>query len=195
MPSANRKVLLVFISAALWWTSAAQVSAHRDRGPDDPCRRQVGASLLHLTLYQAQFDPVAEYCEKVPRAGKTVIVVDVTPGELREAALSLDLTPEGDTVGAGIVLSLPPRVYERGVLDTQVVLEEGRGYVARVGLKTADGRHVFFSFPIQVAAWYERLIVPGLVAVAVVALMIISVVRYRLASRQDDALAQQLDAV
>ena len=34
--------------------------AHRDRGPNDACRREIGASLLHITLYQTQFDPVAE---------------------------------------------------------------------------------------------------------------------------------------
>ena len=62
------------------------VWAHRDRGPDDPCRREIQASLLHITIYQTQFDPVAEYCEEVPHAGKAFLVVE-KGGSVSEAEL------------------------------------------------------------------------------------------------------------
>src|SRR4029453_2249033 len=87
----SRKFFYIVILTMAGWTITSGAWAHRDRGPDDPCRRQVGAWLLHLTLYQPQFDPDAEYCEEVPRAGKTVVVVDVTPGELRQVPMSLEM--------------------------------------------------------------------------------------------------------
>ena len=81
--------------------------AHRDRGPDDPCRKQIGDSLLHLTLYQPHFDPDAEYCEEVPRAGRTVVVVDVTAGELRQVPISVEVVAgsESGAVAFGSVAS------------------------------------------------------------------------------------------
>lgn len=182
------------------WLITAEAWAHRDRGPDDPCRRQLGAELLHLTLYQPQFDPSAEYCEEVPRAGRTVLVVDVTPGELREVPMGLEVVAASDSGQSRTLLEVPPQIYERGVVDTEVVLNAGNEYLVRVGLELgADTQPQLLSFPIQVAAWYRALIMPALIVAALLILTILSVLRYYVVSRQnealDEALAEEREAV
>src|SRR4051794_7696617 len=53
---------------------ATPAVAHRFGGPNDPCERKLGTSLIHITLFQPQYDPDAEYCDDIPRAGNTVFV-------------------------------------------------------------------------------------------------------------------------
>jgi hypothetical protein len=196
MGIASRKFFYIVMLATVGWMITSKAWAHRDRGPNDPCRRQLGASLLHLTLYQPQFDPSGEYCEEVPRAGKTIMVVDVTPGELREVPMSLELATASDSGQSRTILSVPAKIYQRGLADTEVILSEGSDYVARVVLELgADREPQLLSFPIRVAAWYRALLVPALVVAALLALTAISVIRYYVVSRQDDALAEEMDAV
>lgn len=176
--------IAILAMVALGMASAAW--AHRDRGPDDPCRRQLGASLLHLTLYQPQVDPDGEYCDEVPREGKTVMVVDVTAGELREGPMSIEVIETSDSGVSRTILSLPPTVYRWGVADTEVTLNAGNTYIARVLVaQSADTEPQLLSFPIHVGAWYKAMIIPALMVVAVLALTTISVIRYSLSTRQD----------
>lgn len=166
----------------------AKAWAHRDRGPDDPCRKQIGASLLHLTLYQPHFDPDAEYCEEVPRAGKTIVVVDVTEGELRQVPISVELVATNATAKSRTVLSLPPQVYQRGVADAEVVFDEGSDYIARVAVDLGTGKEAqLLSFPIRVTAWYMALIKPALIVVGVLVFIGISFIRYQITSRQQES--------
>lgn len=165
----------------------AKAWAHRDRGPNDPCRKQIGASLLHLTLYQPHFDPDAEYCEEVPRAGKTIVVVDVTEGELRQVPLSLEMMAANAQGQSRTVLSLSPQVYQRGVVATEVTLDEGSDYVARVVVDLgAEKGSQSLSFPIQVAAWYRAMIKSMLIVIGLLTVIAISVIRYYVTSRQDE---------
>jgi hypothetical protein len=170
------------------WALTTEVWAHRDRGPNDPCRKQIGASLLHLTLYQPQFNPDAEYCDEVPRAGKIVVVVDVTPGELRQTPISLEMTTASDSGQSRTILSVPSKIYERGVADSEVILEEGSTYIARVVLELGTGGEPqLLSFPIRVTAWYRSMIMPALMMAGVLAFIAISVIRYQIASRQQES--------
>ena len=178
--------------AAFRWICAAvaiclslplPVSAHRDRGPDDPCRREVGPSLLHITLYQTQFDPVSEYCEEVPRVGSAFLVVDVTP-DLWERPLGVELLALDDGGETRLVRSLPFQVYDRGVADMDVLLQAGIRYEVRVDLGvTEDEEPQNFRFPFQVAAWYKALVTPALFVLGLVVVVAVSVVRYRTAGR------------
>ncbi|MBM4258661.1 MAG: hypothetical protein FJ147_22515 [Deltaproteobacteria bacterium] len=159
--------------------------AHRDRGPDDPCRKQIGDSLLHLTLYQPHFDPDAEYCEEVPRAGKTVVVVDVTAGELRQVPIAVEMTAQGASGQARSVLSLPAQMLNKGVIDSEVVFEEGNTYSAQVVVDLGAGKEVHkFSFPIQVLPWYTAMVKPTLMVVGLFVVMAVSVIRYQISSRR-----------
>jgi len=161
--------------------------AHRGGGPNDPCERRLGASLVHLTLYQPNFDPDAEYCNEVPREGKTVMVVDIEGDRLRQAPIALEVT-SSDGSGSRKILSLPPRIYRRGVADAEVMLDSGSEYVARVVLLD-DPRQtaIPLTFPIRVGAWYRPIILPALIVLAVLALTAIPIVRHYMFLRDGEA--------
>src|SRR5207245_10812631 len=109
-------------------------------GLNGACERLPGASLFHLALYQPQFDPDAEYCNEVPRAGKTVMVVDVSAGELRQVPLSLEVVAASGPHQWRAILSVPAKIYRRGVADAEVNLTAGSDYVARVVLEQGADR-------------------------------------------------------
>ena len=185
----QRGLRCLFVLAVVGWLTTDQAWAHRDRGPDDPCRRQIGSSLLHLTLYQPQFDPVGEYCEEVPRGGKTIVVVDFTAGELRQTPVSLELIETAVSGQSQTVLSLPAKTYELGVADTEALLNEGKDYRVRVLLEREDqGKSDVLIFPVRVSAWYRALLMPALLVVGLLALVAMSAIRYYAATRQDESL-------
>jgi cytochrome oxidase Cu insertion factor (SCO1/SenC/PrrC family) len=120
----------------------------------------------------------------VPREGNTVLVVDMLGDELRKAPLALQVVATGESQPPQTILSVPPRVYRRGVADVQMTLTADRRYVARVEIKRAGAANAqVLSFPIRVGSWYRALIVPALMVLAVIALTSISVIRYYLHSK------------
>jgi protein SCO1 len=166
--------------------------AHRFGGPNDPCERKLGTSLIHITLYQPQFDPDAEYCDEVPRAGNTVLVVDVLGDDLRRLPLGVQVLAAGKSAPRRTVLAIPPKIYRRGVADAQVVLDGGGVYVTHISLGEGAAQQIL-SFPIRVTAWYQPLIVPTLIVLAVLASIAISMIRYYLTSGQDEPALELLD--
>jgi hypothetical protein len=105
--------------------------------------------------------------------------------------MSLEVVVTGDSGTSRTVLLVPPKVYRWGVADVEVTLNAGSDYVARVVLEQdADREPQLLSFPIRVAAWYRAMIVPALIVAALLALTAISVIRYYVSSRQDEALAE-----
>jgi hypothetical protein len=188
MPSFRLFFFLMTMIVGLIMGSTAW--AHRDRGPDDPCRKQIGDSLLHITLYQPHFDPDAEYCEEVPRAGRTVVVVDVTAGELRQVPISVEMIAQSESGQPRSVLSLPAKILDRGMVDSEVVLDEGNNYLAEVVVDLGVGKELQkFSFPIQVAPWYNAMVKPALMIVGLLLVTVISVIRFQMSSRQQEEMS------
>ncbi len=175
----SQLLFCILLSVAVGWLLQGVAFAHRFGGPNDPCERKIGTSLIHITLYQPQFDPDAEYCDQIPRAGNTVLVVDVLGDDMRRLPLGVQILANQDGSSQRTVLTVPPRIYRRGVADAQVVLDDGETYVTRISLGEGATQQVL-SFPLRVAVWYRPLIVPALVVFAVLALITISMVRYHL---------------
>src|SRR5271166_4401482 len=133
-----------FVAPAISW-------AHRFGGPNDPCERKIGGSFIHITLYQPQFDPDAEYCDVVPREGSTVLVVDVLGDDLRKVPMGLEVVATGDSQAPRTILSMPATIYRRGVADAQVLLTADSRYLARVSLQgNSVVKSQVLSFPIRV---------------------------------------------
>ena len=175
--SRRAELVLVAILATAAWSISTTAWAHRGGGPNDPCERRLGASLVHLTLYQPNFDPDAEYCNEVPREGKTVMVVDIEGDRLRQAPIALEVMASDDS-GPRKILSVPAKIYRRGVADAEVTLDSGSDYVARVVLLDgANQTAIPLTFPIRVGAWYRPIILPALIILAVLALTAIPIVR------------------
>ncbi|MBV8137510.1 MAG: SCO family protein [Deltaproteobacteria bacterium] len=170
----------VALLCGLWWIAPSPAHAHKFGGPNDPCERKLGASLIHITLYQPQFDPDAEYCDEVPREGNTVFVLDTQGDELRRVPIGVRILAIGRDGSMHPAVSLAPVVYPRGVVDTQVNLAEGFGYQATVSIGSPGGAGATeYSFPIRVRAWYRALVMPFLLVLGVLALVAISIIRYR----------------
>jgi cytochrome oxidase Cu insertion factor (SCO1/SenC/PrrC family) len=162
------------------WIAASPALAHKFGGPNDPCERKIGSALIHITLYQPEFDPDAEYCDVIPREGNTVLVVDTMGDVLRRVPIGVQVFAIDGSGTRELVLAIPPTVYRRGVVDTQVNLAEGRRYVATVSISSeSGGGATTYSFHILVRAWYRALVLPGLMVLGVLALVAISVIRYR----------------
>jgi cytochrome oxidase Cu insertion factor (SCO1/SenC/PrrC family) len=159
---------------------ATPASAHKFGGPNDPCERKIGASLIHITLYQPEFDPDAEYCDQIPRAGNTVLVVDTMGEKLRRVRIGVQILADDAASDHHAVLAIRPAVYRRGVVDAQVDLVDGRRYIAKVMIASEEGSNLtVYSFPIRVQPWYHALVVPALMVLAVFAFIGISIVQYR----------------
>jgi protein SCO1/2 len=189
MLRSNSLLLPCFLLALfVGWFPQGVAFAHRFGGPNDPCERKIGNSLIHITLYQPQFDPDAEYCDQIPRAGNTVLVVDVLGDDLRRLPLGIRVFANG----AGPVLSLPPKVYRRGVADAQVILDDNSAYVTQISLGEGASQQVL-SFPVRVAAWYRPLIKPALILLAVFVLIAISMIRYFMTSAQYEPMLELVD--
>ena len=190
MRRAHRISSLFAVVAAFCLMFLTSSWAHRDRGPGDPCRREVGASLLHITFYQTQFDPVTEYCEEIPRVGNAFLVVDVTP-DLWEMPFGVELVASNESGQSSTVLSLPFQVYERGVANAEVVVKAGLRYEVRVLLGLAEEHEPRkFAFPFQVAAWYKALVGPALITLGVVIVLAVSVIRYKITTRSREELVK-----
>ena len=167
--------------------------AHRFGGPNDPCERKIGTSLIHITLYQPQFNPDAEYCDQIPRAGNTVLVVDVLGDDLRRQALGVEVLAVRDSGPDQVVLSIQPQIYRRGVADTQVMLQGGTNYITRISIGEG-GAQQLLAFRVRVNEWYRPFIVPALLVLAVLALIAVSILRYYyLTSRNAEPLLEVLD--
>ena len=193
MTRAKSQVLSsIALVAVVGWLLPGVAFAHRFGGPNDPCERKLGTSLIHITLYQPQFDPDAEYCDQVPRAGNTVLVVDVLGDELRQLPLGLRILATRKAQPQQTVLSIPPKIYRRGVADAQVMLGGGGTYVTQISLGKGSAQQIL-SFPIRVAAWYRPLIMPSLIVLAVIAFISISMIRYYLISAHDAPALELLD--
>src|SRR6266852_4805685 len=184
--ASSRVLICISLTVAVGWLAPCAASAHRFGGPNDPCERKIGTSLIHITLYQPEFDPDGEYCNEVPRAGNTVLVVDVLGDELRKMPLGVQVLATRGPQSRRTVLSIPPKIYRRGVADAQAMLDGGGTYLTRISVGEGAALQVL-SFPIRVAPWYRPLMVPALVILGIVAFIAFSTIRYYWTAAHDDS--------
>jgi hypothetical protein len=158
------KLMLALILIATPYFAVGIAEAHGG-GPGlgyDPCVRQSEAGeLIHMAVYQPQFNPFAEYCSSLPRAGPALLVFDLIGADLPEARVSLDVSQEGGP----LKLSMPARRYHSGVAALPADLPAGRYHVL-VSIEKPDGRQ-HFAFPLVVGVWWGRLFAPLVIVLLV----------------------------
>jgi len=149
-------MLPIILMATLYF--AAGIAEAHGGGPGlgyDPCMRQVGLDdFIHLAVYQPEFNPFAEYCGTLPRAGHTLLVFDLIGAELPDARVSLDLLQEDGR----FQLSVPPSRFRSGIANLPADLPAGT-YTVLIGIEEPDGHHRL-TFPLVVGAWWDQLLVP-----------------------------------
>ena len=81
--------LVVIISTVFY---IGTVSAHGKVSLEsDICVRSIAGSMLHLSTYQPQYDPQAEYCTEIPQQGETLWVVDLVDQALRNMPIAIHI--------------------------------------------------------------------------------------------------------
>lgn len=102
---------------------------------DDSCMRRIGENMIHLSTYQPQVDEEGHYCTDIPKAGNTIMVIDLVDPSLRDMSIGIKIL-KGSTVDGGeMIKDIRPALYEDGVINTQSSLEQGKYLV----LITAEG--------------------------------------------------------
>ena len=102
---------------------------------EDSCVRRIGDSMVHLSAYQPQFEPSAQYCTEIPKSGDAYLVVDLVDQALREMPVGMRIVRgSSETEGETVTLVLPS-VHPDGVLRGETNLEQGLYTV----IITADG--------------------------------------------------------
>jgi hypothetical protein len=133
----------------------------------DQCIRQTGVDdFIHLGVYQPEFNPFAEYCGTLPKAGRTLLVFDFVGAELPRAQVSLEVLAEE----GGSQLSVPARRYDSGIANLAADLAPGK-YSVVVSIDEPGGNHRF-AFPLAVGGWWARAGTPVLIILFIVAVTI-----------------------
>ena len=94
--------IAVFILVMALYTSTA--SAHgKVAMEDDSCMRRIGENMIHLSTYQPQVNEGGHYCTDIPKAGSTVLVIDLVDPVLRDMPIGVKVikgsnASEGETI-------------------------------------------------------------------------------------------------
>ena len=104
------------------------VAAHgKATGDQDPCLRRAGEHLIHFSAYQPQYQLKDQYCTDIPKAGETILVVDLVDVELRNEPVGMQIIkdPVSTKTEGEIVVDVSPSYHPDGVLRGEARLDEG----------------------------------------------------------------------
>ncbi|MDX9752193.1 hypothetical protein [Nitrosovibrio sp. Nv17] len=114
---------------------------------EDPCVRRIGESMVHLSAYQPQFEPTAQYCTEIPAVGDTYLVVDLIDPALRDMPISVRVTRGTGEAEDETLKYLAASYHPDGVISTETGLDQGLYTV----LITAEGQPPLrFQYPLRV---------------------------------------------
>ena len=102
------------------------VSAHGKVSLEsDVCVRNMAGSMVHLSTYQPQHDPEAEYCTEIPQVGETFWVVDLVDEALRNMPIAVQIVRGSGENISETVTSLYSTNHSDGVIKGEFNLDEG----------------------------------------------------------------------
>ncbi len=132
----------------------------------DACVRHANGTMVHLSTYQPQYDPDAEYCTEIPQTGDTFWVVDLVDETLRTMPVAIQII-KGSGENSETVTSIYSTNHSDGVIKGEFNLDVG-SYTMRI---TGEGvPPLYYEYPlrIQMINYAEsfRKIFPYLILVA-----------------------------
>ena len=114
---------------------------------EDSCVRRIGDSMVHLSAYQPQFEPSAQYCTEIPKGGDTHLVVDLVDQALREMPVGMRIVRGTSETEDETVSFVRPSVHPDGVIRGETNLDQGLYTV----IITADGLPPMrYQYPLRV---------------------------------------------
>ena len=136
---------MLILSAALY-TGAA--GAHGKVSlEEDSCVRRIGENMVHLSAYQPQFEPTAQYCTEIPKSGDTYLVVDLIDPALREMPIGMRVIRGTSEADDETVSYLRPSYHPDGVIKGETSLDQGLYTV----IITAEGLPPLrYQYPLRV---------------------------------------------
>lgn len=99
-------------------------------------------------------------CGKVPNPGTLGVTIDLLyPESARQWPLALSLVRMGENASKKTVLSVPPRIYETGILTQEMQFDAAGKYILYLSGK--DEKQVAFRLEIPISVgtrWYEEIV-------------------------------------
>ena len=119
---------IIFLCVAFSISSEANAHGNAVDLKDDVCARWAGKDVVHFNVYQPQYDKRANYCGTIPKIGATIFVTDLVNQHLRETKVALKLVLRGDDGIETPILDIPGKIYKRGVIEANALLEKAGYY-------------------------------------------------------------------
>ena len=114
--------LALLLMSALYAGAAA---AHgKESLEEDSCVRRIGENMVHLSAYQPQFEPTAQYCTEIPKGGDTFLVVDLVDPAMRDMPIGMKVV-RGTSEEDETVTHLRAAYHPDGVIQGQTSLDQG----------------------------------------------------------------------
>lgn len=126
--------IAVFILVMALYTNT--VSAHgKVAMEEDSCMRRIGENMIHLSTYQPQVDEGGHYCTDIPKAGSTVLVIDLVDPALRDMPIGVKVIKGSKASEGEPITNARPALYQDGVISMSSALDPGKYLV----VVTAEG--------------------------------------------------------
>ncbi|MDP1558728.1 MAG: hypothetical protein Q8K59_12765 [Nitrosomonas sp.] len=113
-----------FVLSTAFYTDVA--AAHGNVSLEaDNCVRGIEGSMVHLSTYQPQHDPEAEYCTEIPKEGNTFWVIDLVDHALRNMPIGIRVVKGNDEVQSETIKYIRSTYHPDGVIKGEFDLNEG----------------------------------------------------------------------
>jgi len=80
--------------------------------------------MVHLSAYQPQFEPTAQYCTEIPKGGDTFLVIDLVDPAMRNMPIGMKVV-RGTSEEDETVAQLNPAYHPDGVIQGRTSLDQG----------------------------------------------------------------------
>ena len=90
----------------------------------DACVRNMSGSMIHLSTYQPQYDPEAEYCTEIPKEGETYWVLDLVDQALRDMPIGIKIVRGSGKALSETVATIYSTNHSDGVIKGHFNLDE-----------------------------------------------------------------------
>lgn len=163
-----------FLSMVLY---AGIVGAHgKESLEQDSCVRGAQGSMVHLSTYQPQNEPTAQYCTDIPKEGETFLVIDLIDQALRNMPVAMRIV-KGTSEKEDETVSLFRASYHPdGVIGGKTNLDQGQYTVFITGESVPPVR---YQYPLRVQQINYAKIARSLIGPAI-ALLLLTLIGYKL---------------
>ena len=139
-------ISLILFATLLLYTGL--VSAHGKVSlENDSCVRGIEGSMVHLSAYQPQYDPKAEYCSEIPNEGKTFWVIDLIDQALRDMPIAVRIVKGTGEKLSETVANFHSTYHPEGVIKGESNLDGGQYTVFVTGEGVPP---VQYEYPLRV---------------------------------------------